>query len=130
MVFSFLQQLTWVQERKVWQQSVGLPDVHTKVMGDLKHGAGLVATHQWEVSELGGNISGALGQSFNEIRTGQPLPLSMAGQATKEEAQAQKHTGSFFNISCNKHLFTSQWGPDPQVKNCCSRDTTVTLLNY
>ena len=28
----------------------------TKAVGVLKHGAGVVATHQWELSELGGEI--------------------------------------------------------------------------
>jgi hypothetical protein len=28
----------------------------TKVVGDLKHGAGMVATHQWELSKLDGEI--------------------------------------------------------------------------
>jgi hypothetical protein len=30
----------------------------TKAMGGLKHGAGMVATHQWEFSKLGGEILG------------------------------------------------------------------------
>jgi hypothetical protein len=29
---------------------------NTKAMGDLKHGAGIVATHQWELRELVGDI--------------------------------------------------------------------------
>ena len=29
---------------------------NTKTMGDLKHGAGVVMTSQWELSELGGEI--------------------------------------------------------------------------
>jgi hypothetical protein len=33
----------------------------TKLVGDLKNGAGVVATHQWELSQLGGDISGAPG---------------------------------------------------------------------
>ena len=28
----------------------------TKAVGDLKHGVGVVVTHQWEPSELGGEI--------------------------------------------------------------------------
>jgi hypothetical protein len=28
----------------------------TKAIGDLKHGIGVVITHQWELSELGGEI--------------------------------------------------------------------------
>jgi hypothetical protein len=28
----------------------------TKAMGDLKHGVGMVMTHQWQASELGGEI--------------------------------------------------------------------------
>ena len=30
--------------------------VPQKAMGVLKHGAGMVGTHQWELSELGGEI--------------------------------------------------------------------------
>jgi hypothetical protein len=48
----------------------------TKAMGDLKHGVGLVTTHQWEPSDLSGDVSGAPGQSLHEIKTGQPLPAS------------------------------------------------------
>jgi hypothetical protein len=33
----------------------------TNAMGDLKHGAGVVATHQWELRDLGGDSLGALG---------------------------------------------------------------------
>jgi hypothetical protein len=28
----------------------------TKAVGDLKHGAGMVTTRQWKISELGGDI--------------------------------------------------------------------------
>jgi hypothetical protein len=31
-------------------------------VGVSKHGAGVVMIHQWELSKLGGDISGALGQ--------------------------------------------------------------------
>jgi hypothetical protein len=34
----------------------------TKAMGDLKQGAGVVTTHQWELSELSGDVLRALGQ--------------------------------------------------------------------
>jgi hypothetical protein len=60
-VFSFTQWLIWVQERKVWLQRVGLPDVY-KAVGFLKHEAGVETTHQWELSELGGDVSAAPGQ--------------------------------------------------------------------
>jgi hypothetical protein len=33
----------------------------TKTMGDLKHGDVKGTTHQWEISELDGDVSGALG---------------------------------------------------------------------
>jgi hypothetical protein len=46
-------QLIWVQERKVWWQSMVCT---TKTVGDLKQGAGMVTTHQWEPSKLGGEI--------------------------------------------------------------------------
>ena len=36
---------------------MGLQDVHPqKAVGNLKHGAGMVATRQWELRELGGEI--------------------------------------------------------------------------
>ena len=53
-VSSFTLWLVWVQERKNWWQSKGLPDVHTEAVGGLKHRASVVATHQWESSKLGG----------------------------------------------------------------------------
>ena len=45
----------------------------TKVVGDLKHGAGMVATHQWELGKLGGEILElqVRGDSA-EVRTGGP----------------------------------------------------------
>jgi hypothetical protein len=46
-----------------------------KAVGVLKHGAGVVTTSQWELSELGGEIL-ELSQSLHKIRTGQPLPTS------------------------------------------------------
>jgi hypothetical protein len=55
-VFFFSGQLGWVQERKVWWQSVGLPDVHHKGRGASKHGAGVETIRQWELRELGGEI--------------------------------------------------------------------------
>ena len=39
-----------------------------KAVGLLKLGVGMVATHQWEVSELGGEIW-ELSQNLHEIRT-------------------------------------------------------------
>ena len=58
MVFSFTQWLDWLPERKVQRQSVGLPNVYPeKEMGVLKHQTGVVVTRQWELSELGGEIS-------------------------------------------------------------------------
>ena len=45
-------QLVWVQERKVWWQSMGLPECTTQAMGDLQHRAGMVMAHQWESSKL------------------------------------------------------------------------------
>jgi hypothetical protein len=30
----------------------------TKAIGVLKHGAGMVVTHQWELSKLGGDVLG------------------------------------------------------------------------
>lgn len=46
----------------------------TKAVEDLKHGAGVVATHQWELSKLGGDVSGALGHrvSMRKEPAGQP----------------------------------------------------------
>lgn len=49
-----MQQLIHVQERKVQQQCVGLPEVHHKGCEGLKNRAGVVTTRQWELSELGG----------------------------------------------------------------------------
>ena len=46
----------WVQERKVQQQSVGLPEVHHKGHGVLKHWVGMAATLLKELSELDGEI--------------------------------------------------------------------------
>ena len=34
----------------------------TKAVGDLKHRVGMLTTHRWELSELGGDVLGALGQ--------------------------------------------------------------------
>ena len=46
-------------------------------MGDLKHGTGVVTTHQWELSELGGDVFGSSGpESLHEIKIGRPLPTS------------------------------------------------------
>jgi hypothetical protein len=57
-VFSFTRWLNWVPERKIWQQSVALREVHPKkAMGIFKCGAGVVLTHQWELSKLDGEIS-------------------------------------------------------------------------
>ena len=72
-------------------------------MGDLKHGAGVVETHQWELSGLAGDIL-ELSQSLQEIQTGLSLPASAwparpLGRALL--AQVQEHDGSFFNISRN-----------------------------
>ena len=39
----------------------GKHEFATTAVEDLKHGAGVVATSQWELSELGGDILGALG---------------------------------------------------------------------
>jgi hypothetical protein len=48
---------TWIPERKVWWQSVGLPDMlHKRSWGVLKNGVGMAVIHQWELSELGGEI--------------------------------------------------------------------------
>ena len=46
--------LIWVQERKVWQQSVGLPDVHHKGHGGLEAWGQHDNNRQWELSVLGG----------------------------------------------------------------------------
>ena len=35
---------------------MGLPGVLHKAVGDLKHGVGMVGTHQWKPSELGEEI--------------------------------------------------------------------------
>ena len=52
-----MQRLDWAPERKVQQQSMVLPDVPPqKAMGVLKHGTDVVATCQWELGELGGEI--------------------------------------------------------------------------
>jgi hypothetical protein len=92
-MFSFKGQLVWVQERKVWQQSLRCP---TKAMGDLKHGVDMVATGQWEPSELGGK-TGVLSQRVS-IKMGRPLP----GKWGRElPAQAGESAGLVFNISCN-----------------------------
>jgi hypothetical protein len=61
MVLYFTQCLDWVPARKVQQQSA--QKCTTKAMAVLKHGAGMVATCQRELSELGEEIFGALGQS-------------------------------------------------------------------
>jgi hypothetical protein len=37
----------------------------TKAVEDLKHRAGVVVICQWELSELGGNVLGVLGQSVS-----------------------------------------------------------------
>jgi hypothetical protein len=52
--FSFLQ---WFKRERYSKKSVGLPDVHTKALGDLKLRVGMVYAHQWELSELGRDIS-------------------------------------------------------------------------
>ena len=39
-----MRQFDWVQEKKVWWQSMGLPDVHHKGHGGLKHRVGVVAS--------------------------------------------------------------------------------------
>jgi hypothetical protein len=51
----------------------------TKAMGVLKHRAGMITTHQWEFSEVSGNVSGALGQRVCQDKTplvpyGPPVP--------------------------------------------------------
>ena len=43
----------YVQERKIWYMCHMCT---TKAMGVLKHEAAVVMTHQWELSELGGEI--------------------------------------------------------------------------
>ena len=40
----------------------GKHEFATTAVEDLKHGAGVVATSQWELSELGGDILSAPGQ--------------------------------------------------------------------
>jgi hypothetical protein len=41
---------------------MGLPDLHQKDMGVLKFEAVMVVTHQWDLSELCLETSGALGE--------------------------------------------------------------------
>jgi hypothetical protein len=53
--FSF-RRFNWVQERKVKGKAWFCQMCTTKALGDLKHGAGIVATSQWELSELSGEI--------------------------------------------------------------------------
>jgi hypothetical protein len=53
--------LSGFKERKVQQKSMGLPEVHPDHRV-LKQGAGVVATHHWELSELDGDVLGAPGQ--------------------------------------------------------------------
>ena len=40
----------------------------TKAMGVLKHGVGVVVTHQWEPSKLGGEIVEFWVKSLHEIK--------------------------------------------------------------
>jgi hypothetical protein len=54
----------------------------TKAMGVLKHGVGVVVTHQWEPSKLGGEIV-----EMHEIKTGWPLPTT----ALSARPQGQRH---------------------------------------
>ena len=56
MVFSFMEQLNWVPERKV-QRCGFARSTPQEAVGIWKHGAGVVVTHQWELYKLGGEIS-------------------------------------------------------------------------
>ena len=78
----------------------------TKVMGNLKHGAGVVTTHQWEPSELGGENFGTLSQSLHKIKTGRPLPARPPGQRVADSSAGM--SPFFSNISCNTHHLL--WG--------------------
>ena len=50
-------------------------------MGVLKHGAGAVATRQWELSELGGEISDSESESLYEMRKSPAIARQcLAGQ--------------------------------------------------
>ena len=80
--------LIWVQERKVQWQSMGLPDVHHKGHGGFEAQVGMVGTRQWEPSELGGDVSGAPGQSFHEIKQVGHICQCLASQPIRAEAQA------------------------------------------
>ena len=77
----------------------------TKVMGDLKHGAGMVATSQWELSELGGEILEHWVKSpWDKNRSAIALQ-DMPDQTPRAEAQAQEHSGYFlFNVSHNRPI--------------------------
>ena len=61
----------------------------TKAVEDLKHragGAGLVVTHQWELSELGGDASEALGQESPQDKNRLAIAHQcMAGQPAETE---------------------------------------------
>jgi hypothetical protein len=53
-VFPSHEWFDWVPERKTKHGFISCAP--QKAMGVLKHGAGVVKTHQWELNELGGEI--------------------------------------------------------------------------
>jgi hypothetical protein len=80
----------------------------TKAVGVLKHRVGVVMTHQWGPSELGGDLLGAPGQRIS-TRQKQvdhcPSVHGWPGYWGRElSAQIWKLASSFFNISCNRGM--------------------------
>ena len=53
-----MQWLNWVPEKKGMAAKHGFAkNVPQKAMGTLKHVIGVIVTYQWELDELGGEIS-------------------------------------------------------------------------
>ena len=99
-MFFFTWWLDWVPEKKVWRQSMGLPDVHHKGCGGFEawgwHGSDL----PWEFIELSGEIWSSESES--------PWDKNWLARVAGWSAE----TAILFNISSNR------WWTNMLGRNC------------